>query len=333
MSGKRWLALGIAFVLLIFSIGIDVLTSMAFGSWEKEFFQTSEDEFSEKVLEEGASQNKIVVLDINGVITDTSDVSSIFESPGYNHRRFLRMLEKAEESPHVKGLIIRVNSPGGGVVESAEIHKRLIEIKKNTNKPIYISMGSMAASGGYYIATAADKIFASPETITGSLGVIMQGINYGEFAERLGIRFETIKSGPHKDIMSQTRPMTEKEREIIQSLIDNSYEQFVSVISEGRKLSKETVRDIADGRIYDGRQAKKLGLIDSFGYYDDVVETMKKDLNMETASVITFQEQFGFNSFFTMAARKVGEGNNDLLGLSKLLGQPNSPKLMYLYSR
>src|SRR5262249_39988293 len=154
--------------------------------------------------------------------------------------------------------------PGGGGVESAEIHDRLKEVQKDTKKPVYISMGSMAASGGYYISTAAKKIYASPETLTGCLGGIMEGINYQGLADKYGVDFVTIKSGKYKDIMSPTRKMTDEERQILQRMIDNSYEGFVKVISEGRHMTVEQVKKIADGRVYDGRQAKNLNLIDGF---------------------------------------------------------------------
>lgn len=145
-------------------------------------------------------------------------------------------------------------------------------------KPVYVSMGSMAASGGYYISAPADKIYASPETMTGSLGVIMHGYNYEKLAKKYGVEFETIKSGPHKDIMSPTREMTGEEREILQNMINNSYDQFVKVIADGRGMTENEVRKIADGRIYDGRQAKENHLIDDFGHLDDVIAAMKTDI-------------------------------------------------------
>ena len=181
MSGKRWAALGIAALLFFVSIITSLATRPAESTTSGSFSDLlgGEDEFIEEVIEDGSPNRKILVLEVNGVIQDTgSDVTSVFQSPGYNHRQFLRMLDQAKEDDSVQGIIVRVNTPGGGVSESAEIHKRLVEIKEETEKPIYISMGSMAASGGYYIAAPANKIFASPETITGSIGVIMQGINY-----------------------------------------------------------------------------------------------------------------------------------------------------------
>ncbi|RSD27732.1 signal peptide peptidase SppA [Mesobacillus subterraneus] len=335
MNGKRWAALGIAAGLFIASTFINFLSTIAFGDAENafnEFFAVSEEMFAEEIIEEGDMLSKIAVLNIDGVIQDTGDAQSFFESPLYNHRAFMDQLEYVKDSEDVKAVILRVNSPGGGVVESAEIHKKIKEIQEETKKPIYVSMGSMAASGGYYVAAPADKIFASPETLTGSLGVIMQGINYAGLAEKYGVEFNTIKSGPYKDIMSPTREMTEDEREILQSMINNSYEGFVKVISEGRGMSVQEVKKIADGRIYDGRQAKELNLIDDFGYLEDVIDRVRKDEKLGDAMVVKYTQSMSFGSLFSMGAQKVIGKDSEMAGLMKLLSQPNSPRLMYLYA-
>ena len=218
------------------------------------------------------------------------------------------------------------------MVESAEIRNKILEIKKNTDKPVYVSMGSMAASGGYYISAPADKIFASPETMTGSLGVIMQGYNYEKLAKKYGVEFETIKSGQYKDIMSPTREMTKEERDILQEMIDHSYEQFVKVIAEGRGMTEKEVKKIADGRIYDGRQAKELNLIDEFGYLDDVISSMKSDIGEKDATVIRYTGEAGFGSLFSMGAQKMLGNDVENAALTKILSSSNSPRLMYLYA-
>jgi len=336
VNGKRWAALGIATALFIFSIVVN-----SFSVFFSNNFQTKIDELmkptsgfmAEEVIEEGNLNKKIAVLDVNGTIQDTGDVSSIFSAGGYNHQAFLENLNYAKEDSSVKGIIIRVNTPGGGVVESAQIHDKIVEIQKETKKPIYISMGSMAASGGYYIAAPADKIFASPETLTGSLGVIMQGVNYAGLAEKYGVKFETIKSGEFKDIMSSTREMTDEERNILQNMINNSYNGFVKVISDGRGISQEEVKKIADGRIYDGRQAMELNLIDEFGYFETVVDEMKKDHKLNDAQVVQYTEDLGLGSLFSMGARQLmGQEDVELAGLMNILSQQNSPRLMYLYA-
>lgn len=335
MTGKRWAALGIAAVLLFFSIAVNTFSIFAFSDLEKSFdemFGATDELFMEEVIEEGDAFNRIAVLDINGTIQDTGNVTSLFASEGYNHRTFMEKLEQVKEDDTVKAVVIRVNTPGGGVVESAEIHDKIVEIQTEAKKPVYISMGSMAASGGYYVSAPAHKIFASPETLTGSLGVIMQGYNFAGLAEKYGVEFVTIKSGPYKDIMSATRDMTEEEKGILQSMISNSYEGFVDVIAEGREMTEEQVKKIADGRIYDGRQAKELGLIDDFGYFEDVVEAVKKEQKISDAQVVSYTENFGIGSFLSMGAQKFMGGDQEISSLINILSQTHSPRLMYMYA-
>ncbi|WP_027409643.1 signal peptide peptidase SppA [Anoxybacillus tepidamans] len=335
MNRKRWIALGIAAVLFIVSALVSVITSFItrdMGKWSEDWMTFANQNFGEEVIEDGNQLKKIVVLEVNGVIQEGEEASSLFSGDGYNHRVFLQMLEQAKKDPAVKGIVLRINSPGGGVVESAEIHDQLLKLKKKTNKPIYVSMGSMAASGGYYISTAADKIFASPETITGSLGVIMQSMNYEGLAKKYGVELVTVKSGPYKDIMNPARKMTDEERKILESLIKNSYEGFVKVISEGRHLPESEVRKIADGRIYDGRQAKQLKLIDEFGYLDDTIAAMKADHHLQGAEVVKYTNDFGLSSLFQMTASTFASNRNDDFEMLKLFSKPKSPRLMYLYA-
>lgn len=335
MNGKRWAALGIAAALFFISIVINFLSAFAFKGIETDvtnFMGATDQPFTEEVVKDGSELKKIVILDVDGVIQDTGDGGSLLQSTGYNHQDFLKKLNYIQEDDSVKGVIIRVNSPGGGVVESAEIHDKLVDLQKNSKKPVYISMGSMAASGGYYISTAAKRIYASPETLTGSLGVIMEGYNYKGLADKYGVDFVTIKSGKYKDIMSPTREMTAEERQILQRMIDNSYEGFVKVISEGRHMSIDQVKQIADGRVYDGRQAKEINLIDDFGYLEDVIKQMKKQEKLSGAKVVRYSDDLGFGSLFKLQASKLLSENVEMAGLMKILSKPNSPRLMYLYA-
>ncbi|MFJ7927565.1 signal peptide peptidase SppA [Peribacillus sp. NPDC096448] len=332
MNGKRWAALGIAAVLFFVSIAVGAATTLFTADTENiidELF-ASESAFYEEVIEGDDFTNVIAVLDVEGTIQDTGE-ASLLSSTTYNHRAFMDKLKMAEENDDIKGIILRVNSPGGGVVESAEIHEKILDIKK-VKKPVYVSMGSMAASGGYYISAPADKIYASPETMTGSLGVIMQGYNYEKLAKKYGVEFQTIKSGPHKDIMSPTREMTGEEREILQEMIDNSYDQFVKIIADGRGMTEKEVREIADGRIYDGRQAIENHLIDDFGHLDDVIAAMKTDIGKKDAQVIRYTDEVGFGSLFSMGAQKMLGNDVETAVLTKILSSSNSPRLMYLYA-
>lgn len=332
MNGKRWAALGIAAVLFFVSIAVGISTTLFTADTENiiDDLFASESAFYEEVIEGDDFSNIIAVFDVEGTIQDTGE-ASLLSSETYNHRAFMDKLKMAEENDDIKGIILRVNSPGGGVVESAEIYEKILDIKK-VKKPVYVSMGSMAASGGYYISAPADKIYASPETMTGSLGVIMQGYNYEKLAKKYGVEFQTIKSGPHKDIMSPTREMTGEEREILQDMIDNSYDQFVKIIADGRGMTEKEVREIADGRIYDGRQAKENHLIDDFGHLDDVIAAMKTDIGDKDAQVIRYTDEAGFGSLFSMGAQKMLGNDVETAVLTKILSSSNSPRLMYLYA-
>lgn len=336
MSGKRWAAVGIAAIIFVSSLMISFASSMLtqdFGSLIKDTTVKNK-AFTETVVEEGTGTKKIALLELDGIIQDMGEAVPLFGA-SYNHRSFMKKLNYVKDAPEVAGIILRVNTPGGGVVESAEIHHKLVQIMEETKKPIYVSMGSMAASGGYYISAPATKIVATKETLTGSLGVIMESVNYSRLAEKLGIDFVTIKSGEHKDIMSPSREMTESERDILQQMLNRSFDEFVRVIADGRGMSEEKVREIADGRIYDGREAKELNLIDDFGYLEDVVAMIRSEQQLEGSKVVRYTDNinFDFNSLFSMGTQRIFGKEAEYQGIAELLAQPNSPRPMYLYTK
>lgn len=189
----------------------------------------------------------------------------VLEGPiaGAARRRILRSLEQVSRR-RCAGLLLRIDSPGGTVGDSQEIHQALRRLRQD-GCPIVASYGNISASGGVYVGSAADRVVANPGTITGSIGVILRGNNLEELLRRVGVRFETVKSGPYKDILSPDRPLTGEERSLLQDLIDSSYEQFVTAVAEGRGLTPERVRSFADGRVFSGAQALELGLVDLLG--------------------------------------------------------------------
>lgn len=337
MNGKRWAALGIAAALLFFSLIVNIRTSALFTNEESELFSnlfaSADEPFVEEVMEEGSGWDKIAVLSVDGTIM-ADNSSSLLSSGGYDHESFLLQLDYAAEDEAVAGIVIYVNTPGGGVVESRQIYDKIQQIKQETEKPIYVSMGGMAASGGYYISAPADKIFALEETWTGSLGVIMSSVNFTKLLENIGVESVTIKSGEYKDIMSSSREMTEEEKQIMQTLNNNAYNRFVQVIAEGRGMTEERVREIADGRIYDGLQAKEIGLIDEFGYLADVTAAMKSDLGIENAQVVRYSTvaNFNFSQLFSTTLHKLSGESSELSELMQTFTQSNSPRLMYLYT-
>ncbi|MGL4209545.1 MAG: signal peptide peptidase SppA [Candidatus Adiutrix sp.] len=183
------------------------------------------------------------------------------------------VLNRFNDDPKIKAVVIRINSPGGSVAPCQEIYQAI----KNTQKPVIVSMGSIAASGGLYIAAAGDLILANPGTITGSIGVIMQSVEISGTMEKIGLKTHVIKSGQFKDMGSPFREMEINERELLQQMVTEVYEQFVNDLSAGRpKLDKSEVRKLADGRIYNGEEAARLGLIDELGTFEDAVRIATK---------------------------------------------------------
>jgi protease-4 len=198
---------------------------------------------------------QVGVIEITGVITDPKET--------------LAQLKEFRNNKNVKAIVLRINSPGGGVGPSQEIYQ---EVRKTSRvKKIVASMGAIAASGGYYVASAADHIMASPGSITGSIGVIMEFANFQELFKKIGVSAFVLKSGEYKDIGFPLRKMTPQEKALLQAFIDNVHQQFVAAVAQGRKISKEKIQAIADGRILSGEQAKVLGLLDSLGNFEDAI--------------------------------------------------------------
>lgn len=220
----------------------------------------------------GGVGDRIAVIPVEGVINDEMAKS------------VNRHLKQYGDDSRVKAIILRVDSPGGGVSASQEIYREFKRVREEKKKKIVVSMASVAASGGYYIAAPADKIFANPGTVTGSIGVIAEWLNYKELAEWAKLKPVVFKSGEFKDTGSATRDLTEAEKKYFQGMIDELYVQFVNAVTEGRQgrgepgseLNKERVRLLADGRVYTGEAAKKKGLVDEIGNYEDAVKATAK---------------------------------------------------------
>lgn len=234
---RTWLVISLAVfagLLILFSV------AFSFGRWER------------------LGGSKVALITVDGVILDSKEV--------------IEQLEKHRTNPTVKAIVLRINSPGGGVAPSQEIHEEILKTRQTDKKPIVASMGSVAASGGYYIASAADLIVANPGTITGSIGVILQIPNISGLMQKIGVKSVVVKSGQHKDLASPTREMTEAERQILQGMLDDVHDQFIDVVATGRHIDRKKVEAIADGRIFSGREAQSLGLVDQLGNLQDAIE-------------------------------------------------------------
>jgi len=221
--------------------------------------------------------DKIAVIEVRGLITQSQGV--------------IEELHRYTEDEGVKAIILRIDSPGGGVGPSQEIYREVLKIKSNQKKKVITSMGSVAASGGYYIASASDLIVANPGTITGSIGVLMEFTNIEELFKKIGVKGVVLKSGEHKDIGSPFREMTPEEKKLMQSVIDNVHQQFIQAVAEGRKMDRLKVAQVADGRILTGEQAKQLGLVDQLGNLQDAIDTAAKLVGIEGKPLVLYPKR------------------------------------------
>jgi len=273
---------------------------------------------------------KIAVIPLSGTITTGG--SLLFPGSTITPGLVRDYLAKAERDRAVKAIVFHIESPGGEIAPSQEI---LWEIKRvKEAKPIVVSMGGMAASGGYYISTQADKIVALPTTMTGSIGVISQVINVEGLLEKLGIQVETFKGGKYKDMYSGFREMTPEEEEIMQGMIDEYYEQFIDVVAEGRGLGKEEVRNLATGQAYTGTAAKELGLIDELGGLDTAIDLAAGLAGIEAPIVeyyqpprLTIRSLIGFAN--AIQTRILGLSAQDMILLEILSHNYRQPLFLY----
>ena len=334
MNTKRWIAVGLSIVVFFSSLVVSFVGKMITQDVDTSSFweELMSDTLNETVLREGNMDERIAVFNVRGTIMNMQE--SFFSVPQYNHQRILESLEAVKSDETIKGIIIRIDSPGGGVYESAELSDKILEVKKEREIPIYVVMESMAASGGYYIAASADQIYATTETITGSIGVIMSGMNYSGLMDKLGVEDMTIKSGDMKDVGSSTREVTEEDLEVLQSLVDSMYERFVDVVVNGRGLERDYVYALADGRIYDGAQAQENGLVDKIGYYEDALEAFELEYSLQGAEIITYDqvELDMFGQLFMKTSRLLNSNQEINIGSIELPATwKEKSGFMYMY--
>ncbi len=243
-KSTKWF-LGILGFLALVAIGFSVLIFSFF----------SESSERTEVVTTG-SGDKLAVVELNGVITSSEDI--------------VRQFKKYRQNRSIKGIVLRVDSPGGGAVASQEMYE---EVKKtrDSGKPVVVSMGALAASGGYYVSCGASKVVANPGTLTGSIGVISEFLQLHGAMDKLGVSIKTIKSGKLKDAGSSSRAMTIEDEKYFQRLMDDVHKQFIGVVELERKLSHEDAIRLADGRVFTGKQALKLGLVDTLGTFEDAI--------------------------------------------------------------
>ena len=264
------------------------------------------------------SDDVVVVVPIDGVISEGG-------KDGNMAKDVKNMLSSARKNPRVKAVILKVESPGGTVNASNLIWNEIMKFKKS-GKPVVAFFNGMAASGGYYISAPADKIVATPETLTGSIGVIMQIPNYSKLLDKVGVSFNTVKSGARKDMLSPYKPSDEEDRKIAQSLVDGAFNRFVKKVADGRKIKEGDVRVLADGRIYDAEQALGIKLIDRIGYIEDAFKEAKTLAKLNDASLARYYRKKNiFDEFFSAI------GNRSLINVEQPVSM-QAPGLYYLWT-
>ena len=312
---KRWLAAGLALLVLLVSLFTEgKQRKIDENKIRKEaldkFYQMDEEE-----LYGSNPMEKISVINVDGVIANDANNDTIVD-----------MLEDARKDPSVVGVIMHINSPGGSVYASEKIYKEINKLKE-TNKPVYAVMQELAASGGYYISAPCDKIFASNETFTGSIGVIMQSYSLEGLFEKYGIKEQNITTGKMKDAGSPGKALDKEEREYLQNLVDSAFARFVKVVADGRNMSEADVRKLADGRIYDGSQAVENGLVDSIGDLEAAYKEMAKEYNLSDPLAVEKVDVF---SNFSKYLPGFKSNKSDLEVLEEMM-KAQGLKPMYLY--
>jgi protease-4 len=270
-------------------------------------------------------EDAVAVVRIEGVIVSGREADwALTTSDSAYSESIVQRLERAEADPSVKAVVLRVNSPGGGIVATDEIYTALTEMEK----PIVVSMGEMAASGGYYVSCAAHQIVANPATLTGSIGVISTVPNFEGLLDKIGIEMLVIKSGEMKDQLSPYREPTEQEIAHWQEITDEAYEQFLGIVTEARGLDPDEARELADGRVYTGRQALELGLIDELGNLSDAIDLATELAGIEgEPRIIEYQQAPNLMEILLSGLSPLP----DQISIDDLLGIERRFTVQYLY--
>ena len=279
----------------------------------------------EYILGEGS--DKVAVIPVEGTIA-AADSSVAEQLPTTTPDGLRDALRQAEEDESVVAVVLEINSPGGGATASDKMYEHILDFKESSEKPVVAYFGGVAASGGYYIATAADEIVSERTALTGSLGVVLPLINFSEAADKLGVEQNAITSGEFKNMGSQFKELSPKEREIFQSYVNAGYDQFVQVIVKGRDLPEQRVREIADGRIYSASRAKELDLLDRLGDLEEAVNTSRRSTDIKEVRAVRYVQP---ESFSDILLGRFSSQENTTEKVLEETGLNLEPKLYYLY--
>ena len=322
-GGRGWKILAIVLLVLL---GLSSLSNLRhwffdFASLGVHGGRQAGPRLEEVVLEDTGAEAKLAVIDLQGIIYD-----GLFEGGGHSPVEMLAyQLKRAEEDKSVRGVVLRVNSPGGEVLASDEIYRTIEEFQTKTGKPVVASMGSLAASGGYYVSAPCQWIVANELTITGSIGVIMHGYNYRGLMNKIGLRPEVFKSGKFKEMLSGEKLESEtlpEERQMVQALIDETFGRFKEVVAKGRQQANDRNKgsgrklagnwqEFADGRVLSGKQAFELGMVDELGNFKTAVARARQLAHLTKANLVHYQQPLDFSNLF----RLLGQGESRALKL------------------
>jgi protease-4 len=278
MNKKRWIGAAIAVAVFVITgllgVGSAVLSNREISKSTEIFNDILEGTEDISLPEE----DYIAVVTVDGTIQEQAETSVFEIAEGYQHDDTLEYIDELIDDENNQGILLYVDSPGGAVYESEELYEKLQEYKEETGRKIWGYMAHYAASGGYYVSMPADQICANPNTTTGSIGVIISGYDLTGLYEKLGIEYYSITSGENKDWSS----LSDEQKEIYQSIVDESYDRFVEIVADGRNMDEKEVRKIADGRIYSAKQALNLNLIDEIGLYEDFKDEISEETDVYT---------------------------------------------------
>jgi len=315
------------FLLLLLALAVVLILLALSGGGAGGTGSASAPETFEEEYVSGEGAEKIAVVPIVGVIGDAGSGGALGGSAA-DPETLRDQLRQAAGDEGVRAVVLEVNSPGGGVTASDEMHDAIVDFKREARKPVVVAMGSTAASGGYYVSAPADVIVANETTLTGSLGVIFALTNFAEAADRYGVTQEAITSGEFKDIGSSWEELTDEEREIFQGIVDDSYDRFVEVIVDGRGLPEDRVREIADGRVYSGPEALELDLVDELGTFDDAVEVARERANVEEATAVRYVPA---PSLTDLLSARLAPRESEAVSVMREMGLDATPELQYLF--
>lgn len=329
MSKRIHLALQISILFLSFSSQFCII-----GNSMTLFNPTGKADFEEKLIG-GTDPDKILIISIEGMISDSTQESFFGPSTESLVSRVKESLKFAERDPNLRGIILKINSPGGTVTASDIIYHEIVKFRTRTGIPVLAGFMDTAASGAYYIAMGTDVVGAHPTTVTGSVGVILSGMNFKEGLDKIGVKDQSITSGSNKAIGSPFTEMTPEQRKILQSIVDSLYGRFFDIVKRGRpNVSESRLKEICDGRIFTAEQAKKEGLVDFVGYFDDFVYQLvqhPKYRGSKTGNprIITYQRgKFKVENVY----QTQNQSPNPQMGIvDKILGSQTNAKFYYLW--